>query len=419
MRLLFVAHGHPAFHPGGGELVAYSLYQALRQAGQDVFYIGVVYPELLPDTATWDTLALDPRDPNDLALRGGAFDFFTGRGDPRVLETLGRLFERIAPNLIHFHHFVTVGIEALRVARNRLPSCKTVLTLHEYWAICPLNGQMVRADGSLCDQASLHQCARCLPERSFDQFFLREQWFKCFFAPIQRIICPSRFLLERYRTWGLPAEKLIYLANGIASQEVNRPFFADQEVMSAQHRRFGFFGQLTPFKGVELLLQAGQSLNEQGVEFEFGIHGTLNLQASERQTQLQAAFTEAKDYARWYGAYTPDETQSLMVGYDWIIIPSTWWENAPLVVEEALAARKPILCSDIGGLREKVVDGRDGLHFRANDAFSLAQAIARAATDAELWERLHSTLRPPTALTDCLSEHLALYRSLVKESVAR
>ncbi|MBK1648038.1 glycosyltransferase family 4 protein [Rhabdochromatium marinum] len=419
MRLLFVAHGHPAFHPGGGELVAYSLYQALRQAGQDVFYIGVVYPELLPDTATWDTLALDPQDPNDLALRGGAFDFFTGRGDPRVLETLGRLFERIDPDLIHFHHFVMVGIEAFRMARNRCPSCKTVLTLHEYWAICPLNGQMVRADGNLCDQASLHQCARCRPDRSFDQFFLREQWFKRFFASLDRLVCPSQFLRERFRAWGLPPEKLTHIANGIAIQEANRPFFADQAMTHAQHRRFGFFGQLTPFKGVELLLQAGQALNEQGVEFELGIHGTLNLQAAERQTQLQAAFTTAKAYAHWFGAYPPSETQTLMASYDWIIIPSTWWENAPLVVEEALAARKPILCSDIGGLREKVVDGRDGLHFRTNDSFSLAQVMARAATDAELWEGLHGTLRPPTALTDCLAEHLALYRSLIEGNVAR
>lgn len=416
MRLLFVAHGHPEFHPGGGELVAYSLYQALRQAGQDAYYIGVVYPDLIPNTATWDTLALNPHDPNDLALRGGAFDFFSGRGDPRALETLGRLFERIAPDVIHFHHFVMVGIEAFRIARQRLPSCKMVLTLHEYWAICSLNGQMVHADGTLCERASLHQCARCQPERSFDQFFLREQWFKRFLEPIQRIVCPSRFLFERYKTWGLPAEKLAYIANGIASQAANRPFFADKATTTHHHhRRFGFFGQLTPFKGVELLLRAARHLHQRGVDFELGIHGTVALQSPARQTQLQTAFAEAKDYARWFGAYLPSETQTLMANYDWIVIPSTWWENAPLVVEEALAARKPILCSDIGGLREKVVDGRDGLHFRAGDAFSLAHAMARAATDAELWDRLHSTLRPPTALTDCLSEHLTLYRSLIEQ----
>ncbi len=90
-----------------------------------------------------------------------------------------------------------------------------------------------------------------------------------------------------------------------------------------------------------------------------------------------------------------------------------WLENAPLVVEEALTARRPIICSDIGGLKEKVAPGRDGLHFRAGDFHHLADTLSRAATETALWPALQATLRPPTPLAESLAGHAALYQSLL------
>ena len=37
---------------------------------------------------------------------------------------------------------------------------------------------------------------------------------------------------------------------------------------------------------------------------------------------------------------------------DWIVVPSIWWENAPLVILEARAAGRPVICSGIGGMAE-------------------------------------------------------------------
>ncbi|HAS51227.1 MAG TPA: glycosyl transferase [Gammaproteobacteria bacterium] len=413
MRLLIVAHGHPAFHPGGGELVAHTLYQALRREGHEAFFVGVVYPELLTGGDTQTLFAPHPHDPHDLALRGSAFDFFTGRpGDARITEALAKLVEKIAPDIVHFHHFVMVGVEAFRIVRNLRPACKILLTLHEYWAICALHGQMVRANGTLCHEASLHACAACLPERPPHSFFLREQWLKSFFALVDRFICPSRFLQDRYQVWGLPAEKLEFIANGILSPGVEKAS-PEPPPGTERHHRFGFFGQLTRFKGVEVLLQAARRLHEAGIDFQLGLHGTLALQGQARQADLEAAFAEAADYATYFGSYAPQDAVERMAEYDWIVIPSTWWENAPLVVEEALTARRPILCSDIGGLKEKVAHGQDGLHFRAGDAFQLAQTMTRAATDSGLWERLQATLRPPMTLAECVARHTALYQTVL------
>lgn len=413
MRLLIVSHGHPVFHPGGGELVAYRLYHALRREGREAFFVGFVYPELHVGGDTQTIFAPCPDDPNDLAIRGGSFDFFMGRhGDARVSEAFAKLVARIAPDVVHFHHFLMAGLESFRIVRNSRPHCRIVLTLHEYWAICAYNGQMLRADGTLCHAASLYQCARCLPERPPAQFFLREHWIKSFLQLVDVFICPSRFLMERYRAWGLPAEKMTCISNGVSTVDTGHADSPPREAASG-YPRFGFFGQMTPSKGVEVLLQAAARLRDEDVEFHLGIHGTLALQHPAHRERLETAFAAAADYVAYRGAYRSEDAVALMAGYDWIVIPSTWWENAPLVVEEALTARRPIICSDIGGLKEKVAPGRDGLHFRAGDFHHLADTLSRAATETALWPALQATLRPPTTLAESLAGHAALYQSLL------
>jgi glycosyltransferase involved in cell wall biosynthesis len=96
-------------------------------------------------------------------------------------------------------------------------------------------------------------------------------------------------------------------------------------------------------------------------------------------------------------------------------MPSTWWENSPLVIQEALHHRRPIICSDIGGMAEKVRDGNDGLHFRAGSAQDLADRLAEVLSDSQGWDRLRASMRQPTSHIDCAREHVDLYRRLLRQ----
>ena len=78
------------------------------------------------------------------------------------------------------------------------------------------------------------------------------------------------------------------------------------------------------------------------------------------------------------GKYAHDDLPRLMAEVDWVVVPSRWWENSPLVIQEAFLHQRPVICSDIGGMAEKVADGVDGLHFRAGDPRSLARVLERA-----------------------------------------
>ena len=90
------------------------------------------------------------------------------------------------------------------------------------------------------------------------------------------------------------------------------------------------------------------------------------------------------------GSYKSADLPALMREVDWTIVPSTWWENAPVVIQESFFHGRPIITSDIGGMAEKVRDGIDGLHFRAGNAESLAEAMAGAIRERALWDRLRS-----------------------------
>src|ERR1044071_6965300 len=102
-----------------------------------------------------------------------------------------------------------------------------------------------------------------------------------------------------------------------------------------------------------------------------------------------------------------------MANFDWVVVPSIWWENSPLVIQEAFQHGRPVICSDIGGMAEKVTHGVNGLHFRRGDAHSLAAAMRRAVDTPGVCEKLRSGtphVQPTPEHVACLSRH---YRALL------
>ena len=106
-----------------------------------------------------------------------------------------------------------------------------------------------------------------------------------------------------------------------------------------------------------------------------------------------------------------------MRSVDWVVMPSIWWENSPVVIQEALLHRRPMICSDIGGMAEKVRDGKDGLHFRAGSSQDLADRIVEVLSDTRAWDRLRVSMRQPADHLGCAREHVKLYSSLLRQKL--
>ena len=118
------------------------------------------------------------------------------------------------------------------------------------------------------------------------------------------------------------------------------------------------------------------------------------------------------------GRYERDDIPQLMSNIDWVVVPSIWWENAPLVIQEAFQHRRPVICSNIGGMAEKVSDGVNGLHFRVGDPVHLAETIRHAVTTPGLWESLREGIPEVYKIEDSVQTLDTIYRTLMNSVVA-
>ena len=102
------------------------------------------------------------------------------------------------------------------------------------------------------------------------------------------------------------------------------------------------------------------------------------------------------------------DLERLMADVDWVVVPSVWWENSPMVISEAFFFGKPVICSNIGGMAERVSNGIDGLHFSVGSSGSLARAMARALTEEGLWKGLRANITPPPSAEAIAEQHITM-----------
>lgn len=404
MRVLILSHGHPRFSKGGGELAAYALYRGISAKPEhQAWFIARAPAQWLPEADEIMAIA-----PGEYLMRGEA-ECMGLHASVHLDEAsdVAALLREIAPDVVHFHHYFYLGIELIRVVRRFCPNAKVVLTLHEFIALCVNDGQMVKTDGRLCYRANPLDCHGCFPERPVSEFFLRERYLKSFFAVVDHFIAPSHFLAQRYLDWGLPGERLHVQENLIEE----RPRLPPRPLTNGRTRgRFAYFGQLTPYKGLDLLLDAFSRLPKslKGLSLEI-YGGGLERYDESFQRRIHERLAANAKRARWHGPYELEELPDLMMGIDWVLMGSLWWENSPLVIQEAFRLGRPVICPNLGGMAEKVTSERSGLHFRARDPVDLAQTLRRAATEPGLWERLAASLPQPPMPESVLESHLTLY----------
>jgi glycosyltransferase involved in cell wall biosynthesis len=106
--------------------------------------------------------------------------------------------------------------------------------------------------------------------------------------------------------------------------------------------------------------------------------------------------------ARLAGALDREDVARVLASTDLLVVPSLWFENAPLVIVEAIASKTPLLVSDAGGMAELVEPGVSGYHFKMGEEVELARELARAIDEPA---RLAALYQRPVALPT-FAEHV-------------
>jgi len=459
MHVLQVVHALPEATYGGTELYTTWLAEALAEDGHEVAVAtprgaeteieGASVHEL-PDPADWiDASGMDS------GLEGGVVH-------ESVDAAFEDLLESVDPDLVHFQHLKYASATLPVHCRER--GVPTVFTLHDFWTMCH-RGQLHQPDGRPCaGPESVAKCTACYGEavrRAGDAHHVanhdlradgegcstdgaeqygqprgdvveptegsgpgpadpddpspggqradvaaRTEVLTTAREAVDLLISPSSFLRGKFVEYGTPADAIVKCRNGIRTGNYRDTGFDPTDGL-----RVGFAGRISPEKGVHVLLEAFAGV--EGEDAELIVFGTFDPGSNDYHARLRDA---ADDRVTFYGFY--EENAAPAARADVLVVPSLWYENSPLVIQEAFASRIPVVAGDFGGMAEMVRDGRDGLTFPAGDPAALAERLQRLVDDPQLVRDLRRGIDPPKDVGTHAEEIGSLYEA-VRQSVAR
>lgn len=417
LRVLLISLFHPELVRGGAQQACYELFCGLKERSDIEPYLLASIDQSAPALfKSGARITGFDRRPGEFLFLSRDYDYLWHKAtNPLLIESFIEFLELVQPDVVHFHHFLILGVDLISIARRTLPHARIVFTFHEFLAICQADGQMVRrTDRSLCDEASSVRCHQCFPEHPPEFFFLKEMWMKKHLGAVDAFTAPSRFMIDLYAKWGIAREKLHHIANGQADHARGAPPFEERK----SRNRFAFFGQMVDNKGLYLVLEAVDHLRATGFgDFVVEINGDNLRYASEPRRKEIESFLEREAQLPPHernvvmnGSYHIGQLASRMARADWCIVPSVWWESFGLVISEAWMFKRPVIASNIGGMKERITDGVDGLHFTVGDPRALAEVMKRAATEEGLWKQLVAGIKAPMSREEMAQQFFAVYR---------
>ena len=300
--------------------------------------------------------------------------------DPETVIDLQRVLRRERPQLVHAHNWIVHSYLPLaRGAHSAL-----ALSLHDYGLICAT--KRLRRHDEVCSGPAPLKCQACASEH---------------YGPTKGMVAAfgtrsNESRLRRNVDVFLPVsstvEQLCRIGEGESSRVIPNfigglpePDLEDPRLAQLPEEPFIlFFGDATEDKGAWHLAEAYRTLEDPP---PLVLVGRCYIDELRRRPNVFPM-----------GAWPHQLAIEALRRSLFSVAPSLWPEPFGLVALEAAAAGKPIVASDIGGLRDIVVDGETGLMVPPEDRPALAAAMERLISDAPLRERLGAAARERAAL---------------------
>ena len=379
-RILQIAHNHPDYSPGGTELTALALHHEALRRGIDSWFLGAAEKlHLTPNLGT-QMVSVTP-DHREAAIFTYVFDRFQlSQPDSHgFIWELRNYLHEVKPDIVHVHHLLNFGLESIFVIRKALPEAQIYITLHDYYLICANNGQLYKHDTrERCNGPSLRECIKCMGEFSPNDFTMRRLAVENALLLCDRIISPSHFLKRKAEAYLTLDKEIEVVENGYFGPCVTpvarlRPRSGEVE--------FGYLGNISAVKGLPDLLDACDMLAERSpIDFRLHVHGAQLFPDQALSERIERSKETLGRRIKYHGRYVREDIPRLFAGFDCLVFPSVWWENAPLVIYEALHHQRTIVAYPHGGAAEILERHDAGILAGASDPEALSAAMEKAAT---------------------------------------
>jgi len=454
LTILHIVHDFLPHHKHGTEQATYHLAKSQQTAGHRVAVFagerGKFHKEVEIKLESYDGLDVyrtwfNPRSENGFLKHPG----FASR--------FAEFLDDFKPDIVHIQHLSTLSLDLVHVVREKgLP---IVGTLHDYFYVCP-RVQLIKGDRSLCEESNrLSDCVACLADSDKDpllerlgalptmvrkNLFVPRSWRGVFsyiagvatptkplvrmdsiermrhrttavdqaLAQFQRIIAPSADLARRFERYAEMKEgRVTALHHTVDTSALT---FRKRVNLKAPVK-IGYAGKILRVKGLEVLLNAVAKLPAGLVEVD--VYGAPSWSSLEDVVYFRRMkkLAETLPVTIHSEGYKPEQVGQIFDSFDLFVIPSIWYENSPLVIQEAFAAGVPVVCTDQGGPGELVRDGVDGRHFKHRDAGSLASVLRELAEEPSKIEKLSANVVRPRTQGNYLEDVLKIYMDAIEE----
>ena len=302
-----------------------------------------------------------------------------------VFHRLYRLITERAVDVVHTHHFTQLFHAALPA---RLAGARIVHTEHEFFSYTqtPLPRRMIRPLAHLCDALTVVG-----PE--VRDYFVR--------------------------TVGMPRDRLTIVPNGVdvGLFDYDRDVARRELGLNPDAIVLGTIGRLEPEKDQRTLLDVFRTMAAAHPQARLMIAGDGSLAADLRS---HAERIGVADRTLFLG-YRRDVAR-LLAAIDIFALTSIR-EGLPISLIEAMAARCPVIASDIGSVRDLVKDGENGVVVAARNAAGFSDAVERLIGAPDLRRTLadagRRTVEQSFSLAAVIRSYEDLYRSAVMKTYVR
>jgi glycosyltransferase involved in cell wall biosynthesis len=290
--------------------------------------------------------------------------------DPETVRDLRRVLRRERPQVVHAHNWIVHSY--LPLARESHSAL--ALSLHDYGLICAT--KRLRRKDEVCSGPAPVKCQLCASEHYGVSRGLVAACGVGWFGP----------RLRRNVDVFLPVSSTVEELCRIGGDEISRVipnFIGELPSSPAGDPRLAqlpdepfilFFGDATVDKGAWHLAEAYRQLKDPPA---LVLVGRCYIDELKERPNVHAT-----------GALPHHLAIEALRRSLFTVAPSLWPEPFGIVALEASAAGKPVVASNIGGLRDIVVDGETGLLVPPDDRVALVDAMQRLISDDGLRERL-------------------------------
>lgn len=352
------------------------------------------------------------------------------RGLPAARLT--ELLERERPDVVHLVNPGHIGVNLLAAAR--AAGRPTVVTIVDYWWLCPKH-TLWHPQRGICDaNVPWQECVRCIGLTDRQPMARVLARLPLASTTILPALCALRAVLRgtsiaELRNWTRRqailiaalngAEAVIFLSEGARRRIAARLNHARLHSITVgmEDRWFdaprkpppeaaprppaelviGYVGALAEHKGPHLLLEAVAKLGWNSTRLRIVGGGTDSSYRRRLDTLARGLTVE------FVGPRPSAEIPALLRSFDLLVVPSTWPENLPQTVLEAQAIGVPVLASNVDGIAEVIAD--PAMLFDVNSAAALAHCLAAWATAP----RATAPAKPVPRVDDMVVQTLAVY----------